>query len=205
MAASLTLTLVWGYGYGKTYRQRRPLRPARLADAAHHRLGDGAVPVASGVFLLTHSRCNTPTGTLSSPAGRYASAPSCSCSPCSCHTWVGVRDILMDYLKPVFLRLAMEVLTILALIAYAAWSIQIAVGHQIGNNMIPKRTFDAVIIGGGGCRIKSALQLAEANLKVAVVSKVFPTAPTPSRRRAASPPRSAMSPRTIGTGTCTTR
>ena len=44
------------------------------------------------------------------------------------HTWVGVRDILMDYLKPVFLRLAMEVLTILVLIAYAAWSIQILWG-----------------------------------------------------------------------------
>lgn len=44
------------------------------------------------------------------------------------HTWVGVRDILMDYLKPVSLRLTMEVLTILALLAYAAWSIQILWG-----------------------------------------------------------------------------
>ncbi len=44
------------------------------------------------------------------------------------HAWVGVRDIFMDYLKPVWLRLSAEVLTILALITYAAWSIQILWG-----------------------------------------------------------------------------
>ena len=41
--------------------------------------------------------------------------------------------------------------------------------------MIPKRTFDAVIIGGGGAGLRAALQLAQADLKVAVLSKVFPT------------------------------
>ncbi len=40
---------------------------------------------------------------------------------------------------------------------------------------IAKRTFDAVIVGGGGAGLRAALQLAHANLKVAVVSKVFPT------------------------------
>lgn len=44
------------------------------------------------------------------------------------HTWVGVRDILMDYLKPLWLRLFAEVLTILVLIAYASWSVQILWG-----------------------------------------------------------------------------
>jgi len=35
--------------------------------------------------------------------------------------------------------------------------------------------FDAVIIGGGGAGLRASLQLAEAGVKVAVLSKVFPT------------------------------
>ena len=41
------------------------------------------------------------------------------------HAWVGVRDILMDYIKPAGLRLALEVLTLLTLAAYIGWTIQI--------------------------------------------------------------------------------
>jgi succinate dehydrogenase / fumarate reductase flavoprotein subunit len=37
------------------------------------------------------------------------------------------------------------------------------------------RKFDAVIVGAGGSGLRAALQLAEADLKVAVLSKVFPT------------------------------
>ena len=40
---------------------------------------------------------------------------------------------------------------------------------------IPKRRFDAVIVGAGGAGMRAALQLSEAGLAVAVVSKVFPT------------------------------
>lgn len=41
------------------------------------------------------------------------------------HAWVGVRDIWMDYIQPVGIRLTMHVLTLLALIGYAGWAIQI--------------------------------------------------------------------------------
>lgn len=44
------------------------------------------------------------------------------------HAWVGVRDILMDYVHPTGLRLAAQVAVILALVAYAAWSVQILWG-----------------------------------------------------------------------------
>ena len=37
------------------------------------------------------------------------------------------------------------------------------------------RQFDAVVVGAGGAGMRGALQLAEAGLKVAVLSKVFPT------------------------------
>ena len=40
---------------------------------------------------------------------------------------------------------------------------------------LPKRTFDALVIGAGGGGLRAALQLAAADFKVAVVSKVFPT------------------------------
>ncbi|WP_028456103.1 succinate dehydrogenase flavoprotein subunit [Chitinilyticum litopenaei] len=40
---------------------------------------------------------------------------------------------------------------------------------------IPVRKFDAVIVGAGGAGLRAALQLSEAGLKTAVLSKVFPT------------------------------
>ena len=41
------------------------------------------------------------------------------------HAWVGVRDILMDYIKLAGLRLALEVIVLLTIAAYVGWTIQI--------------------------------------------------------------------------------
>lgn len=41
------------------------------------------------------------------------------------HAWVGMRDILMDYLKSAGLRLALEVIVVLALVGYAGWAFEI--------------------------------------------------------------------------------
>jgi len=44
------------------------------------------------------------------------------------HAWIGVRDIVMDYVKRADVRLAIHVLVILTLIVYAIWSVQILWG-----------------------------------------------------------------------------
>lgn len=41
------------------------------------------------------------------------------------HAWVGVRDIWMDYIKPVWARLALQVFTIVWLVAVAGWALQV--------------------------------------------------------------------------------
>lgn len=41
------------------------------------------------------------------------------------HAWIGMRDIFMDYVKPTGVRLGLQVVVILLLVAYAAWAVQI--------------------------------------------------------------------------------
>ena len=41
------------------------------------------------------------------------------------HAWVGVRDILMDYVKPVGMRLLIQVATIVWLVGCAGWAVQV--------------------------------------------------------------------------------
>ena len=39
------------------------------------------------------------------------------------HAWIGVRDIYMDYVKPTAIRLTLQVVTLVALIAYGCWAV----------------------------------------------------------------------------------
>jgi succinate dehydrogenase / fumarate reductase membrane anchor subunit len=41
------------------------------------------------------------------------------------HVWVGMRDILMDYVKGVGARLALQVATLVWLVGCAGWAIQV--------------------------------------------------------------------------------
>jgi len=41
------------------------------------------------------------------------------------HAWVGTRDIFMDYIKPVGLRLVAQVATIVWLVGCAGWAVQV--------------------------------------------------------------------------------
>ena len=41
------------------------------------------------------------------------------------HVWVGMRDVWMDYIKPVALRLTLQIFTIVWLVGCAGWAIQV--------------------------------------------------------------------------------
>ena len=41
------------------------------------------------------------------------------------HVWVGMRDVFMDYVKPVGIRLALQIFTIVWLTGCAGWAIQV--------------------------------------------------------------------------------
>ncbi len=41
------------------------------------------------------------------------------------HVWVGMRDVWMDYVKPVGVRLALQVFTIAWLVGCTGWAIQV--------------------------------------------------------------------------------
>jgi succinate dehydrogenase / fumarate reductase membrane anchor subunit len=45
------------------------------------------------------------------------------------HAWIGMRDIWMDYVRPMGLRLAIDVLTVLVLVGYAAWLVDVLWGR----------------------------------------------------------------------------
>ncbi|MEF7613277.1 succinate dehydrogenase, hydrophobic membrane anchor protein [Aquincola sp. MAHUQ-54] len=41
------------------------------------------------------------------------------------HVWVGIRDVWMDYVKPVGVRLTLQVFTIAWLVGCAGWAVQV--------------------------------------------------------------------------------
>ena len=44
------------------------------------------------------------------------------------HAWVGVRNILMDYIKPAGWRLSLQTIVICVLIGYMGWTIEVLWG-----------------------------------------------------------------------------
>lgn len=41
------------------------------------------------------------------------------------HVWVGMRDVLMDYVKPVGIRLVLQIFVIVYLLGCAGWAVQV--------------------------------------------------------------------------------
>ena len=44
------------------------------------------------------------------------------------HAWVGVRNVLMDYVKPTAMRLTLQILVIVSLFSYLIWTAEILWG-----------------------------------------------------------------------------
>ena len=44
------------------------------------------------------------------------------------HAWIGTRNILMDYVHPVAIRLTLQILVIISLLFYLVWSAEILWG-----------------------------------------------------------------------------
>lgn len=47
------------------------------------------------------------------------------------HAWVGIRDVVLDYVHPLPLRLAVLALTGAGLVLLAAWTVLIVVSHAL--------------------------------------------------------------------------
>lgn len=110
--------------------------PKRLVVGAHYGLKDWLLQRVTAVimavytivllvaFLLSHDR------SYESWAGLFANQPMKLISFLAIlsllyHAWIGVRDIWMDYVKPVSIRLTLHVLTALWLIGCAGYAAQI--------------------------------------------------------------------------------
>ena len=47
------------------------------------------------------------------------------------HAWVGIRDVVLDYVRPLALRLFLLSTIVLALVLLAAWTVLIVVSHAL--------------------------------------------------------------------------
>ena len=110
--------------------------PKRLVVGAHYGVRDWlaqrvtAVVMALYTIILLVSFLTATDFSYDGWAGLFAQqwfkiATFVAFSALFYHAWVGVRDIWMDYVKPVGVRLVLQVATILWLIGCAGWAAHI--------------------------------------------------------------------------------
>ncbi len=109
---------------------------SRLVVGAHYGLRDWLMQRASAVVMAIYTVIVGAWILVEPPLnyGAWTSMFSNSCMRIATlfffislllHAWVGMRDIVMDYVKPTWLRLCLHLFVILVLVAYAGWSVQI--------------------------------------------------------------------------------
>ena len=108
----------------------------RLVVGAHYGLRDWLAQRVSAVLMAAYTLILLVV-LLRSPPSSYAAwkdlfaqgwmrvATLLFAAGLAWHAWVGVRDILMDYVKPDGLRLTLQVLVLLVIASYVGWTIQI--------------------------------------------------------------------------------
>ena len=117
---------------GTQYR----IGPKRLVEGAHYGTGEWlaqrvtAVAVAVYTLLLLVLFFGAHNFSYEGWAGIFAMqwmklATFVALLSLFYHAWVGMRDIWMDYVKPVGARLVLEVITIVWLIGCAGWAVQV--------------------------------------------------------------------------------
>ncbi|MDO4904814.1 MAG: succinate dehydrogenase, hydrophobic membrane anchor protein [Lautropia sp.] len=108
----------------------------RIVTGAHYGMRDWLAQRITGVVIalyaiyLFFSVCTLPEATYQNWTALFMSpfmkvATLLAMLALIYHAWVGIRDFYMDYLQSTALRLALQVLTILALAGYAFWAVTI--------------------------------------------------------------------------------
>ena len=93
--------------------------------------GDGMITATPGLLLgilLWNGRFEYDSWRALFTSGAFRSVTFVFMLAVFYHAWVGMRNILMDYVKPVAVRLILQVLVICALLGYVGWTIQILWG-----------------------------------------------------------------------------
>jgi hypothetical protein len=78
-------------------------------------------------------------------------------------------QVLTDYVKPLAVRLVLQLAIVVALVAYVLYGFVVVCVMKL-----PVREFDAVVIGAGA-GMRAALQISQSGQTCALLSKVFPT------------------------------
>lgn len=105
----------------------------RIVVGAHYGLKDWIVQRATAVIMAVYSVILAVVLLLVRPSGFEAWQGIFANGPIKFltflffvslfyHAWIGIRDIWMDYIQPVGLRLTLHVLTAAALVGYTAWA-----------------------------------------------------------------------------------
>ena len=110
--------------------------PKRLVVGAHYGLKEWIIQRVTAIVMVVFTivllldYCLAGSATYEGWAGLFSNQlmkllTLLACISLFYHAWIGIRDIWMDYIKPVSIRLTLHVLSVLYLLAGAAYAVEI--------------------------------------------------------------------------------